>query len=104
MGVTEMLIKKENEKEMSNKLDEGVESDCGSEQSDSSEENDTGDDEFVLEKKKQRAIQEKDKGNDYFKKGKYQEAITCYTRGIQDDPTNYVIPANRAMALMKLGQ
>lgn len=40
-------------------------------------------------------------GNDYYKKGKLNEAIECYTRGINCDPTNAVIYANRAMSLLK---
>lgn len=51
---------------------------------------------------KQEAIFEKDLGNDYFKQGKYLEAIECYTRGITADGTNALLPANRAMALLKL--
>lgn len=41
-------------------------------------------------------------GNALFKEGKYEEAINCYTTGIQFDPTNAVLPANRAMCLLKL--
>lgn len=41
-------------------------------------------------------------GNALFKEGKYEAAINCYTTGIQFDPTNAVLPANRAMCLLKL--
>lgn len=40
-------------------------------------------------------------GNKYFKKGKYDEAVSCYTKGIQCDATNAALYANRAMALLK---
>ena len=42
------------------------------------------------------------KGNTLFKEGKFESAINCYTTGIQLDPTNAVLPANRAMCLLKL--
>ena len=37
-----------------------------------------------------------------FQNGKYSEAIQCYTRGMQCDPKNAILPANRAMAYLKL--
>ncbi|NXR90139.1 RPAP3 protein, partial [Hypocryptadius cinnamomeus] len=51
---------------------------------------------------KQKAIAEKDLGNGYFKEGKYEAAIECYTRGIAADGTNALLPANRAMAYLKV--
>ncbi|KFQ34904.1 PREDICTED: RNA polymerase II-associated protein 3 [Merops nubicus] len=51
---------------------------------------------------KQKAITEKDLGNGYFKEGKYEAAIECYTRGIAADGTNALLPANRAMAYLKI--
>ncbi|XP_071589634.1 RNA polymerase II-associated protein 3 isoform X2 [Heliangelus exortis] len=51
---------------------------------------------------KQKAITEKDLGNGYFKEGKYETAIECYTRGIVADGTNALLPANRAMAYLKI--
>lgn len=42
------------------------------------------------------------KGNALFKEGKYEAAINCYTTGIQLDPSNAVLSANRAMCLLKL--
>ncbi|XP_069760260.1 RNA polymerase II-associated protein 3 isoform X3 [Narcine bancroftii] len=51
---------------------------------------------------KQQAIFEKDLGNDYFKQGEYLEAVECYTRGMTADGTNALLPANRAMAFLKL--
>lgn len=51
---------------------------------------------------KQKAISEKDLGNGFFKEGKYERAVECYTRGIAADGTNALLPANRAMAYLKL--
>ncbi|NWV36593.1 RPAP3 protein, partial [Grantiella picta] len=51
---------------------------------------------------KQKAIAQKDLGNGYFKEGKYEAAIECYTRGIAADGTNALLPANRAMAYLKI--
>ena len=42
------------------------------------------------------------KGNALYKEGKYESAVECYSRGIVLDPLSAVLPANRAMALMKL--
>jgi len=50
------------------------------------------------------AVAEKERGNDWFKKGNYDKAIERYTRGMTLDPLNAVLPANRAMALLKKGQ
>ncbi|EDO34900.1 predicted protein, partial [Nematostella vectensis] len=41
-------------------------------------------------------------GNDFFKIGRYKEAINCYTTAMQLDPNNAIFPANRAMALLKV--
>lgn len=59
---------------------------------------------YEWEKRKQLALIEKDKGNEFFKKGNYDMAISCYTTGIGHDPTNALLLANRAMALIKKGQ
>jgi len=53
---------------------------------------------------KQEASAEKDRGNEHFKAGRYDQAIESYTRGIKADPTNAILPANRAMALLKKGR
>ncbi|XP_072027379.1 RNA polymerase II-associated protein 3-like [Amphiura filiformis] len=53
-------------------------------------------------RKVQEAIAEKDKGNALFKEGKYDQAVICYTAGMEADPSNGILPANRAMALLKL--
>ncbi|XP_015687562.1 RNA polymerase II-associated protein 3 [Protobothrops mucrosquamatus] len=54
------------------------------------------------EQLKQKAMAEKDLGNRYFKAGKYETAMECYTRGIAADGTNALLPANRAMAYLKV--
>ncbi|XP_053412944.1 RNA polymerase II-associated protein 3 [Nycticebus coucang] len=51
---------------------------------------------------KQQAVSEKDLGNAFFKEGKYERAIECYTRGIAADGANALLPANRAMAYLKI--
>lgn len=51
---------------------------------------------------KQQAISEKDRGNAFFKEGKYERAIECYTRGMAADGANAFLPANRAMAYLKI--
>lgn len=70
--------------------------------SSSEEETDDTDEEIENERRLQQALLEKDKGNTLFKEGKFEEAINCYTAGINFDPTNAILPANRAMCLLKL--
>ncbi|XP_067025424.1 RNA polymerase II-associated protein 3-like [Acropora muricata] len=70
--------------------------------SSSGEESDETDEDVEYERRLQRALLEKDKGNALFKEGKYEAAINCYTTGIQLDPSNAVLSANRAMCLLKL--
>ncbi|XP_013380007.1 RNA polymerase II-associated protein 3 [Lingula anatina] len=60
------------------------------------------DEEWEMERKRKMAVLEKEKGNQLFKEGKYEEAVQCYTMGMNADPENAVLPANRAMALLKL--
>lgn len=57
---------------------------------------------LTIEQMHQKAIMEKEKGNEYFKKGQYDLAIECYSRGIQAHSTNPMIIANRAMAYLKI--
>ncbi|KAG0280125.1 RNA polymerase II-associated protein 3 [Linnemannia exigua] len=45
---------------------------------------------------------EKEKGNEFFKKGQYAKAIEHYSASMALDPSNPVLPINRAMALLKL--
>ncbi|XP_074645536.1 RNA polymerase II-associated protein 3-like [Tubulanus polymorphus] len=59
------------------------------------------DEEWEMERIKQQATLQKDRGNQLFKEGCFDEAIDCYTKGMQCDPTNAILPANRAMALIK---
>ncbi|XP_054707588.1 RNA polymerase II-associated protein 3-like [Uloborus diversus] len=65
---------------------------------------DNSENEEEVNKKKQLAILNKDKGNDFFKKGNYDSAINCYTTGMQLDPENPLLSANRAMAFIKKEQ
>ena len=41
-------------------------------------------------------------GNDLFKEGKFEAAIEHYSAGMELDPHNAMLPANRAMALIKV--
>ncbi|GJJ73831.1 RNA polymerase II-associated protein 3 [Entomortierella parvispora] len=55
------------------------------------------------EKKKDGAAAElKEQGNNYFKKGDFHGAIKSYTSSMEHDPSNSVLPINRAMAYLKL--
>lgn len=61
----------------------------------------TTDEEWENEQRKSRANWEKERGNLFYKDNLIDDAINCYTRAIDLDPTNYVLPANRAMCLLK---
>uniref|UniRef100_A0A3B5L3C5 RNA polymerase II-associated protein 3 n=1 Tax=Xiphophorus couchianus TaxID=32473 RepID=A0A3B5L3C5_9TELE len=54
------------------------------------------------QQRKQEAVMQKDRGNAYFKEGKYEAAVECYSRGMEADAMNVLLPANRAMAFLKL--
>lgn len=54
------------------------------------------------QQRKQEALLQKDRGNAYFKDGKYEAAVECYSRGMEADIMNVLLPANRAMAFLKL--
>ena len=41
-------------------------------------------------------------GNALYREGEYVRAVECYSRGMMLDPHSAVLPANRAMALLKL--
>lgn len=41
-------------------------------------------------------------GNVLFKEGKFELAVECYTMAMELDPLSAVMPANRALALLKL--
>uniref|UniRef100_A0A1E1XD39 RNA polymerase II-associated protein 3 n=1 Tax=Amblyomma aureolatum TaxID=187763 RepID=A0A1E1XD39_9ACAR len=59
------------------------------------------DEQFQAEWRRQRALIEKEKGNRLFKDGRYDEAIESYGIGIECDPQNPVLYANRAMAFLR---
>ena len=54
-----------------------------------------------MDTKKIQAVYEKEAGNLWFKRGDYDKAIARYTEGMSLDPSNAMLPANRAMALLK---
>ncbi|XP_068442594.1 RNA polymerase II-associated protein 3 [Clinocottus analis] len=54
------------------------------------------------QQRRQEAAVQKDRGNAYFKEGKYEAAVECYSRGMEVDSMNALLPANRAMAFLKL--
>nr|KAG5704305.1 hypothetical protein BaRGS_012614 [Batillaria attramentaria] len=60
------------------------------------------DEEWEAERKKHLANEKKNEGNAHFSAGAYEIAVECYTHGMELDPTNALLPANRAMALLKL--
>jgi len=43
-------------------------------------------------------------GNKYLAQKKYDDAIRCYTEGIEKDATNSILFANRAQAYLHLKQ
>ncbi|XP_074595160.1 mitochondrial import receptor subunit TOM70-like [Brevipalpus obovatus] len=45
---------------------------------------------------------EKEKGNEHFKAGAYSEAIECYSKSIESDPTNPIVFGNRAQAYLNM--
>lgn len=71
------------------------------EEANSSDSTGSDDEEFQAEWKRQRALIEKEKGNRLFKDGRYDEAIESYGIGIECDPQNPVLYANRAMAFLR---
>uniref|UniRef100_A0A3Q3VXZ4 RNA polymerase II-associated protein 3 n=1 Tax=Mola mola TaxID=94237 RepID=A0A3Q3VXZ4_MOLML len=54
------------------------------------------------QQRRQEAVIYKDRGNAYFKEGKYEAAVECYSQGMEADSMNVLLPANRAMAFLKL--
>ncbi|XP_032361112.1 RNA polymerase II-associated protein 3 isoform X1 [Etheostoma spectabile] len=54
------------------------------------------------QQRRQEAALQKDRGNSYFKEGKYEAAVECYSAGMEADGMNVLLPANRAMAFIKL--
>lgn len=80
-------------------------SDDENEEDDESEEEDDQDpdelEQIQHQRSLQKAILEKEKGNQLFKEGKFEAAINRYTSAIGCDPKNPILYANRAMALIK---
>lgn len=50
----------------------------------------------------QRAADEKERGNEFFHKKRFKEAIICYTRAADWSPADYTLFSNRAAAYMHL--
>ncbi|XP_067283059.1 RNA polymerase II-associated protein 3 [Pseudorasbora parva] len=48
------------------------------------------------------ALTEKEKGNQFFKDGRFDSAIECYTRAMDADPHSPVLPTNRAACFFRL--
>lgn len=59
---------------------------------------------IVSNVEKQFAEQSKAEGNDHMREEKYPEALACYTKSIDTDPTNAIYYCNRAAALSKLNK
>jgi len=74
------------------------------EEEDEEEEDSEEAEELENERLATEAIAEKERGNQYFKAGNWDQAIEHYSKGIQCDPTNPILPANRAMAMLKKKQ
>jgi tetratricopeptide (TPR) repeat protein len=58
---------------------------------------DTEDEEIILAE-----TDTKDNANKLLSDGKYNEAITIYTRLLKNDSNNYIILSNRSVAYFKL--
>lgn len=52
--------------------------------------------------KKEQAVALKDAGNKFYSQGQLNDAVAKYTQAMALDPTNAILPANRAMAYIKL--
>lgn len=53
---------------------------------------------------KQKALIEKNKGNEYFKEGNFEKAMKYYSAAIELDPYDAILPANRAISFLKLNR
>lgn len=59
------------------------------------------DEEWEIERRKHLANEEKNTGNSHLSAGAYDVAVECYSRGMELDPSNALLPANRALAFIK---
>uniref|UniRef100_A0A7S1IC37 Uncharacterized protein n=1 Tax=Eutreptiella gymnastica TaxID=73025 RepID=A0A7S1IC37_9EUGL len=50
------------------------------------------------------AVEFKNKGNEFFKVGKYEDAVTWYTKAVDADPKNETLYSNRAASYSALGK
>lgn len=83
-------------------VDDSVEESVVSEEDEEEEDIDNEElDKIRQQKAVQKAILEKEKGNQLFKEGKFDAAINRYTSAINLHPQNPVLYANRGMALLK---
>ena len=55
-------------------------------------------------KKKQKAIEAKDKGNAFYKEKKFDEALSAYDEAMEIDPTNIMIRNNKAAVYIELNE
>ncbi|KAL8612487.1 hypothetical protein ACOMHN_053741 [Nucella lapillus] len=82
-------------------VDKALEEIDGEEEKKSSSEYET-DEEWETERRKHLANEEKNTGNSHLSAGACDIAVECYTHGMDLDPSNALLPANRALALIKL--
>jgi len=60
-------------------------------------------DNLSLAERRSLALQEKFKGNEYFRCGENEDAVICYSKSIAYNGDDAVVHANRAMASIRLG-